>query len=310
MNSSGLPSQVTIVEVGPRDGLQNEKAVIPTPRKIAFVDALTAAGHKAIEVTAFVSPKWVPQMSDADEVFAGIAKRQDVRYTALVPNRAGLDRAFAAGVREIAIFAAASETFSQRNINQSIEESFVTYRQVTDAALQAGLRVRAYLSTSFGCPFEGAVDIQSVGDLVDRLVQLGAYEVAVSDTIGIAHPGQVSRVLDAIIPRASIEQLALHFHDTRGTALANVLAALRHGIRTFDSAAGGLGGCPYAPGAAGNLATEDLVYMLDGLGIETGVSLESVMSASRSLADAIGHTLPSRVLQAANATAGVRHELA
>jgi hydroxymethylglutaryl-CoA lyase len=310
MTSAGLPSHVTIVEVGPRDGLQNEKAMIPTPRKIAFVDALTAAGHRAIEVTAFVSPKWVPQMSDADEVFAGIAKRPDVRYTALVPNRAGLDRAFAAGVREIAIFAAASETFSQRNINQSIDESFVTYRQVTDAALQAGLRVRAYLSTSFGCPFEGAVDVQRVGDLVDRLIQLGAYEVAVSDTIGIAHPGQVSRVLDAIIPRASIERLALHFHDTRGTALANVLAALRHGIKTFDSAAGGLGGCPYAPGAAGNVATEDLVYMLDGLGIQTGVSLEAVMSASRSLEDAIGHPLASRVLQAANATANVRHERA
>jgi hydroxymethylglutaryl-CoA lyase len=308
MTLAALPSRVTVIEVGPRDGLQNEHAVIPTARKIAFVDALTEAGHSAIEVTAFVSSKWVPQMSDADEVFAGVTKRDGVRYSALVPNRAGLDRAFAAGVREIAIFAAASETFSQRNINQTIEQSLVTYRAVTDAALQAGLRVRAYLSTCFGCPFEGAVDIERVGDLVERLVQLGAYEIAISDTIGIAHPGQVSRVLDKVIPRASIEQLALHFHDTRGTALANVLAALQHGIKTFDSAAGGLGGCPYAPGAAGNLATEDLIYMLDGLGIETGVSRELVMKASLSLEDALGHPLPSRVVQATRSTANVRHE--
>jgi hydroxymethylglutaryl-CoA lyase len=293
-----LPARVTIIEVGPRDGLQNEKAVIPTPLKIAFVDRLTAAGHQAIEVSAFVSPKWIPQMSDAAEVFAGITQRPGVRYSALVPNRAGLDRAFAAGVREIAIFAAASETFSRRNINQSIDESFVVYRQVTDAALQAGLRVRAYLSTSFGCPYEGPVDASRVVDLADRLGQLGAYEVAVSDTIGIAHPGQVSRLLDLLIPRVPLTQLALHFHDTRGTALANVLAALGHGVTTFDSAAGGLGGCPYAPGAAGNLATEDLLYMLDGLGVETGVSLDGVVAASALIESAIGHPLPSRYVRA------------
>ena len=295
---TGLPERVTIVEVGPRDGLQNEKAVVPTSQKIAFVDQLTAAGHQAIEVTAFVSPKWVPQMGDAAEVFEGITRKEGVRYSALVPNRAGLDRAFAAGVREIAIFAAASETFSRKNINQSIDESFVVYRQVTDAALQAGLRVRAYLSTSFGCPFEGDVDPGRVIDLTERLAQLGAYEVAVSDTIGSAHPGQVSRLLDALLARVPVTQIALHFHDTRGTALANVLAALQHGVTTFDSAAGGLGGCPYAPGAAGNLATEDLLFMLDGLGVQSGISLEAVVRASRAIEGAIGHPLPSRYVRA------------
>jgi hydroxymethylglutaryl-CoA lyase len=294
----GFPKKVTVVEVGPRDGLQNEAALIPTPLKIAFVDKLTAAGHQAIEVSAFVSPKWVPQMADAAEVFAGIRLKDGVRYTALVPNRAGLDRALAAGVRDIAIFAAASETFSRKNINQSIDDSFHVYREVTDAAMQAGLRVRAYLSTSFGCPFEGAVDPARVLELTERLLWLGAYEVAVSDTIGIAHPGQVSRLLDVLLPRVPRESIALHFHDTRGTALANVLAALEQGIVTFDSSAGGLGGCPYAPGATGNLATEDLLYMLDGLNIATGVSLEGVVAASRSIEDATGHRLPSRYVRA------------
>jgi len=297
-----LRNRVSIVEVGPRDGLQNERAVVPTDRKIVFIDQLSAAGHSVIEVSAFVSPKWVPQMADAEAVFAGITRRPGVRYTALVPNGAGLDRALAAGAQEIAIFAAASETFSRRNINQTIDESLSTYRQVTDAALQASLRVRAYLSTSFGCPFEGSVPTERVVHLAERLLQLGAFEVAVSDTIGIAHPGQVSRLLDDLLPRVPVSQVALHFHDTRGTALANVLAALGHGVTTFDSAAGGLGGCPYAPGAAGNLATEDLIYMLDGLGIETGVSIADVMRASTSLEASIGHALPSRHVQAARAT--------
>jgi hydroxymethylglutaryl-CoA lyase len=296
------PDRVTIVEVGPRDGLQNEKANIPTETKVAFINQLTAAGHRVIEVTAFVSPKWVPQMADAAEVFGQIHMAPGVRYTALVPNRAGLDRAFQAGVREIAIFAASSETFSRRNINQSIDESFVTYREVTDAALQAGLQVRAYLSTAFGCPFEGAVSEQRVAELCQRLIDLGAFQVAVSDTIGIAHPGQVARVLDAVTSGVAADRIALHLHDTRGTALANVLVGLEHGIATFDSAAGGLGGCPYAPGAAGNLATEDLIYMLDGLGIETGVSLERVMEASALVEPAIGHPLPSRYIQATRLT--------
>jgi hydroxymethylglutaryl-CoA lyase len=255
-----------------------------------------------IEVSAFVSPKWVPQMADATEVFRRIIRKEGVRYTALVPNRAGLDRAFEAGVREIAIFAASSETFSKRNINQTIDESIVTYREVTDAALQAGLQVRAYLSTAFGCPFEGPIPESRVAELCERLLNLGAFEIAVSDTIGIGHPGQVARVLDAAAERVPLEHIALHLHDTRGTALANVLVGLQHGITTFDSAAGGLGGCPYAPGAAGNLATDDLVYMLDGLGIATGVSLAGVMEASRSIESAIGHPLPSRYVQAEQKT--------
>jgi hydroxymethylglutaryl-CoA lyase len=298
---STLPARARIVEVGPRDGLQNEAAVVDTAHKIAFVDALSAAGHTAIEVSAFVSPKWVPQMGDAAAVFAGITKRPGVRYSALVPNRAGLDRAMASGVTDVAIFAAASESFSRRNINASIEESFETYRQVTAAALRAGLRVRAYLSTGFGCPFEGDVPIARVVELTRRLLELGAHEVAVSDTIGIAHPGQVATVVEALLRSISIDRLALHFHDTRGTALANVLAALQYGISTFDSSAGGLGGCPYAPGAAGNLATEDLLYMLDGLGIETGVSLSGVLAASASIVTAVGHPLPSRYVQATRA---------
>ncbi|MEW6320304.1 MAG: hydroxymethylglutaryl-CoA lyase [Acidobacteriota bacterium] len=296
-----LPARVTVVEVGPRDGLQNERAVVSTVRKVAFVNALSAAGHRVIEVSAFVSPKWVPQMADAAEVFAGITRAPGVRYTALVPNLAGLARARAAGVDEIAIFAAASETFSRKNINQSVDESIRTYAGVADAARAAGLRVRGYLSTCFGCPFEGDVPPARVADVAARLIDLGVFEVAVSDTIGIAHPGQVPRVLDAVTARVPLEQVALHFHDTRGTALANVLAGLQCGVATFDSSAGGLGGCPYAPGAAGNLATEDLLYVLDGLGIETGVSLPGVVAASTALADALDHPLPSRYLQAERA---------
>ena len=252
-----------------------------------------------IEVSAFVSPKWVPQMADASEVFAGITRRPGVRYTALVPNLAGLARAEAAGVTEVAIFAAASETFSKKNINQTIDESLATYRSVCDAALGKGMRVRGYLSTCFGCPFEGAVPPARVAEVAGRLLDLGVFEVAISDTIGVAHPAQIAQVLDPVTARVPLAQVALHLHDTRGTALANVLAGLQYGVTTFDSAAGGLGGCPYAPGASGNLATEDLLYMLDGMGISTGVSLAGVVSASRVLAGAINHRLPSKYLQAA-----------
>jgi len=290
--------QITIVEVGPRDGLQNERALVPTADKIEFINRLSAAHLPVIEVTAFVSPKWVPQMADAADVFAGIARADGIRYTALVPNLAGLDRAIAAGVTEVAVFAASTDTFSRKNINQSIDESLATYKQVCDRALAAGLRVRGYLSTAFGCPFEGDVAPDRVADVAARLIGLGVFEVAVSDTIGIAHPGQVPRVLDAVLARVPVEQLALHFHDTRGTALANVLAALPFGIATFDGSAGGLGGCPYAPGAAGNLATDDLLYMLDGLGMDTGVSLAAVSEASAFIASKIDHRLPSRYAQA------------
>ena len=293
-----FPHRATIVEVGPRDGLQNEKTTIATADKIAFVNQLTSAGHAVIEVSAFVSPKWVPQMADASDVLAGIDRRSSVRYTALVPNRAGLERAIAARVNEIAIFAAASETFSRKNINQSIDESLTTYRTVVDEAKNAGLRVRGYLSTCFYCPFEGPIAPARVADVASRLHDMGVFQVAISDTIGAAHPGQVPIVLDAVTTQIPLEQIALHFHDTRGTALANVLAGLDYGVTTFDSSAGGLGGCPYAPGAAGNLATEDLLYMLNGLGIETGVSIDAVASASRFIETKLDHRLPSRYLQA------------
>jgi hydroxymethylglutaryl-CoA lyase len=289
-----LPSRVTLVEVGPRDGLQNEIAPIATADKIALVDRLSAAGHQSIEVSAFVSPKWVPQMADAGAVFAGITRRPGVRYSALVPNLAGLQRAIEANVDAIAIFAAASETFSRKNINQGIQESLTNYRDVCDRAAAANLPVRAYVSTAFGCPFEQDVSPAAVADVAAALVQMGAYEVAVSDTIGIAHPGQVPGVVEAVAARIGLHRVALHFHDTRGTALANVLMALQLGVVTFDASAGGLGGCPYAPGATGNLATEDLLYMLDGLGIETGVSLDKVLAASRFIEQKIGHQLASR----------------
>ena len=272
--------RVTIVEVGPRDGLQNEAAGVSTSDKVAFVDALSAAGLPVIEVSAFVSPKWVPQMADAAEVFAGITRKAGVRYTALVPNLAGLERALSSQVSEIAIFASSTETFSRKNINQSIDESLHTYAGVAAQALRAGLRVRAYLSTAFGCPYEGRVSEQAVTAMVTKLLELGAFEVAVSDTIGVATPGDVVRVLESVLAAAPPERLALHFHDTRRMAVANVLAALPYGINTFDASAGGLGGCPYAPGAAGNLATEDLIYLLDGLGVETGVSLAAVKAAA------------------------------
>jgi isopropylmalate/homocitrate/citramalate synthase len=295
------PKHVTVVEVGPRDGLQNEHVVVPTADKIEFVNRLSAAHLPVIEVSAFVSPKWVPHMADAAEVFAGITRVPGIRYTALVPNLAGLDRAIAAGVSEIAVFAASTETFSRKNINQSIDDSLATYAQVCDRAHASGLRVRGYLSTAFGCPFEGAVAPDRVADLAARLADLGVFEVAISDTIGIAHPGQIPGVLDAVLARVPVHQIALHFHDTRGTALANVLASLPFGVATFDAAAGGLGGCPYAPGAAGNLATDDLIYMLSGLGIETGVALAALSDASAFIGSKIDHRLPSRYAQAEEA---------
>jgi len=292
-----MVKRVTIVEVGPRDGLQNEQARVSTADKIAFVNRLSAAHLPVIEVSAFVSPKWVPQMADAAEVFAGITRAPGTRYTALVPNLSGLDRAIAAGVTEIGIFASSTETFSRKNINQSIDESLTTYKAVCERAIGAGLRVRGYLSTAFGCPFEGAVDPRQVAGVAARLADLGVFEVAISDTIGIAHPGQVPGVLEAVLARLPADRVALHYHDTRGTALANVLASLPFGISTYDASAGGLGGCPYAPGAAGNLATDDLVYMLDGLGIETGVSLKGISEASTFIASKIDHRLPSRYAQ-------------
>ena len=302
-----LPRRVRIVEVGARDGLQNEEAAIATGDKITFVDLLTEAGAPVIEVGAFVSPKWVPQMADSAEVFSAIRRAPGVRYTALVPNLAGLERAVACGVTEIAIFAAASDTFSRRNINQSIDESLVTYGEVCRTAIAGGMCVRGYLSTAFGCPYEGIVPVERVVEVAARLIDLGVFEVAVSDTIGVAHPGQVPLVVGAVAARIARSQIALHFHDTRGTALANVLAGLDAGVTTFDAAAGGLGGCPFALGAAGNLATEDLVYMLDGLGIETGVRLRALLDASRFMQSRLDHRLPSRYAQAEWAAEQHRH---
>jgi hydroxymethylglutaryl-CoA lyase len=301
-----LPSTVTIVEVGARDGLQNEAVTVPTPDKIAFIDLLSTTGLRSIEVSAFVSPKWMPQLGDAGEVFAGIARRPEVRYSALVPNVTGLERARAAGVSDVAIFAAASESFSRRNINQGIDQSLDTYRTVCEQARQYDMRVRAYVSTAFGCPFEGDVPPSRVAKVSAALIEMGAFEVAVSDTIGIAHPGQVPVVIGAVTAQVPIGKIALHFHDTRGTALANVLAALDVGVTTFDAAAGGLGGCPYAPGATGNLATEDLVYVLNGLGIKTGVHLDALLEASAFIETRVGHALPSRYYRASRVTLPAR----
>lgn len=298
-----MNKHVTIVEVGPRDGLQNERTAVSTADKIEFVNRLSAAKLPVIEVSAFVSPTWVPQMADAEQVFAGITRSPGTRYTALVPNVEGLERALAARVAEVAVFAASTETFSRKNINKSISESLATYAGVCRRAQGAGLRVRGYLSTAFGCPFEGAVSPQQVADVAARLFALGVFEIAISDTIGIAHPGQVPIVLEAVLACVPADHLALHFHDTRGTALANVLTALPFGITTFDASAGGLGGCPYAPGAAGNLATDDLVYMLNGLGVETGVSLPALSDASAFIASRLDHPLPSRYAQAVRSAA-------
>ena len=296
-----MPRRITVVEVGPRDGLQNERANVSTADKIEFVNRLSAARLPVIEVSAFVSPKWVPQMADAEEVFAGISRHAGTRYTALVPNLAGLERAQRAGVTDVAIFAASTETFSRKNINRGLDDSFRIYKEVCDAVLTGGLRVRGYLSTAFGCPYEGDVAPEKVAELAARLVALGVFEVAISDTIGVAHPGQIPQVLDAVLARVPVTKVTLHFHDTRGMALANVMAALPYGVATFDASAGGLGGCPYAPGAAGNLATDDLIYMLNGLGVETGVLLPALSEASAFIASRLDHPLPSRYAQAAAA---------
>jgi hydroxymethylglutaryl-CoA lyase len=293
-----LPSRVTVVEVGPRDGLQNEAAALPVAERVAFCDALVAAGLPVVEVGAFVSPKWVPQMSGSDEVLRRVRKPAGVRLPVLVPNRAGYQRALAAGAREIAVFTAASESFSRRNTNASIDETFERFAAFVPEARREGLRVRGYLSTAFGCPYEGRVAARRAIELARRLVEAGCDEVSIGDTIGVAVPTQVSELLGRLGEQVGTPRLAVHFHDTRGTALANVLAALQEGVSVVDSAAGGTGGCPYAPGASGNLATEDLVYMLDGMGIETGIDLAAVARASLSLAARLGRTLPSRYLQA------------
>jgi hydroxymethylglutaryl-CoA lyase len=286
---------VRIVEVGPRDGLQNEKAPIPTDAKVALVDALSEAGYDEIEVSAFVSPKWVPQLADAAEVFARIRRRPGVLYSALVPNEQGLERALEARVGKVAVFTAASETFNRKNINASIEESIARFAPVVPRALEAGVRVRGYISTAFWCPYEGKIEPPAVVAVAKRLLDLGVEELSIGDTIGKAVPAEVHALLDLLLDALPQDQIALHFHDTYGTGVANALAAYDRGITTFDSSVGGVGGCPYAPGAAGNVATEDLAWALARSGATLSLDLAKVSAASDLLASALGRPLRSRV---------------
>ncbi len=298
---AALPRAVRIVEVGPRDGLQNEKALVPTEQKIQFIQMLADAGLPVVEATSFVSPRAIPQLSDASAVMTGLKRLPTTEYPVLVPNLKGMERALAAGVRSIAVFTAASESFTRHNINATIEESLANFRPVVALAKQEAIPVRGYISTVFGCPYEGRVAPRQVLNVAQALLAMGVDELSLGDTIGVATPNQVVEVLDLLMGEGAIpiEKLAVHFHDTRGTALANVLTALQMGISIIDAAAGGLGGCPYAPGAAGNLATEDLVYMLNGLGISTGVDLAKLVAATSFIAALLGHAPTSKYYQAA-----------
>src|SRR3954452_24142810 len=294
-----LASHVEIYEVGPRDGLQNEARPIATADKVAFIDALSQTGLKHIEITSFVNPKWIPQLADAAEVARTIARRSDVGYSCLVPNKKGLESALAAGMHEVGVFLSASETHNKKNVNKTIAETLTAFEEVIGPAREAGARVRAYVSTVFGCPYEGAVDPRRVVDLVTELRARGVYQISLGDTIGVGTPKQVQSVIGQVLAVAPVEEIAVHFHDTRGTALANVLVSLELGIRTVDSAIGGLGGCPYAPGASGNLATEDVVYMLHGMGVQTGIDLDALVACASKLAAVVGHEMPSKYTKAA-----------
>lgn len=291
------PKKVTITEVGPRDGLQNEKTVLSPDIKARFVDMLSDAGFPQIEVTSFVNSKWVPQMANAWEVIKKTHRKKGARYIALVPNNKGMEEALKYKVEAIAIFTAASESFTKKNINMSIDESFEAFNTVMAAAKASNIWVRGYVSTCFACPFEGPIAPEKVVPVAEKLLALGVDEISIGDTIGVATPNQVTHLIGLLTKKIPKDKIALHFHDTRGTALANVLAGLQSGISKFDSSAGGLGGCPYAPGAAGNLASEDLVYMLHGMGIETGVNLDKLVEASKFISKALNRSLPSRYLQ-------------
>jgi hydroxymethylglutaryl-CoA lyase len=294
-----LPERVTVYEVGPRDGLQNESETLSLDARAEFIDALAEAGLPAIEVGSFVSPKAIPQLADTEELYRRIHPVSGVRYPALVPNLKGLERALSVGVREIAVFTAASETFNQKNISAGVDESIERFRPVVARAKEEKIRVRGYVSTAFGCPYEGEVAPEAVREVVHKLLDLSIDEISLGDTIGVATPGDVYDVIEALYDSGVTRGvLALHFHDTRGTALANVFAGLECGVTTYDASAGGLGGCPYAPGASGNLATEDLLYLLEGLGVATGVTLARVVAASRRLAEGLGHRPPGRYLAA------------
>ena len=293
-----LPRAVRIVEVGPRDGLQNEAAMVPLDVKVALIDKLSAAGFPAVEATAFVSPKWVPQMADAAEVMARIVRRDGVRYPVLTPNLKGFEAALAAKADEVAVFVAASESFSRRNINCSIAESLERAQPVFAAAKGHGVRVRGYISCVLGCPYEGDVDPAKVADVAASLFALGAYEVSLGDTIGVGTAGRTKEVIARVSERVPIGALAGHFHDTYGQALANVYAALEMGVATFDSSVAGLGGCPYAKGATGNVASEDVLYLLNGLGIDTGVDMRALREAGKFISDHLGRAPVSRVARA------------
>jgi hydroxymethylglutaryl-CoA lyase len=296
--AAAMPPRVQVVEVGPRDGLQNEPAILALEAKEMFVRRLAGAGLPVIEAGAFVRPDLVPQMADTEELFRRLAEVRGPILAALVPNRRGLDRALGCGVRQVAVFTAASEAFARRNINMDIGRSLEVFREVVAEARAAGCRVRAYISTAWWCPYSGRVGPEAVLRVAVPLREMGCDEIALGDTIGAATPVEVTTLIERLIRDMPAGMVAVHFHDTRGTALANVLAALACGVATVDASAGGLGGCPFAPGASGNLATEDLLYMLHGMGIETGVDLDAVAAASRGLAPALGHPMPSRYLQA------------
>lgn len=295
---SKWPEHVTIKEVGPRDGLQNEPVSIATEDKIAWINQLSKTGLTYIEITSFVHPKWIPQLADAFDVATGIERVPGVTYAALVPNQKGLEKALAAQIDEVSVFMSASETHNRKNINKSINDTFPVLAEVVHEAKSAKKTVRGYVSTVFGCPYEGAVSVDQVISISEKLFEMDIDELSLGDTIGVANPRQVEKVLDSLLKRFPKEKLAMHFHDTRGTALANVLISLEMGITTFDSSLGGLGGCPYAPGASGNVATDDLLYMLCGMNISTGVDLERLTEAALFIQNKIGRTLNSHHLQA------------
>jgi hydroxymethylglutaryl-CoA lyase len=299
--SAGLPRVVRLVEAGPRDGLQNEQALVPTDVKVTLIDLLTDAGFPAIETASFVSPKWVPQMADAAEVMARIRRKPGVRYPVLTPNMKGFDAARTAGADEVAVFVAATEAFSRRNINCSIAESLARARPIFDAAKTAGIRVRGYISVVLGCPYEGEVDPHQVAKVAGALYTMGAYEVSLGDTIGTGTAGKTQALLRIVAEHVPLGVLAGHFHDTYGQALANLYAALELGVATFDCSVAGLGGCPYAKGATGNVASEDVLYLLDGLGIETGVDMTKLRRAGRYISDFLQREPVSRVARALDA---------
>ncbi|MEG3766056.1 hydroxymethylglutaryl-CoA lyase [Alteromonas sp. 14N.309.X.WAT.G.H12] len=296
--NNDYPTKVSLFEVGPRDGLQNEKAQVSTEDKLHFIALLSKAGLARIEAGSFVSAKWVPQMADSKAVFERLPRQDSVVYSALTPNLKGLDAALEAGAQEVAVFGSASEAFSQKNINCSINESLNRFEPVISKATAAGIKVRGYVSCVLGCPYEGDIGPSAVADVTDRLINMGCYEVALGDTIGTGTPRKTAAMLEAVLAKQPATRLAVHFHDTYGQALANILIALQHHITTIDSAAGGLGGCPYARGASGNVATEDVLYMLEGMGIETGVDLSALVQASRFIADVIGRPVNAKVAQA------------